>query len=70
MYMFFGLALVIIGFLFLLQNLGLISGDFWSILWPCLVILLGVSLIFRRERESKWKRFRDKINKSFKSEDK
>jgi len=46
--MFFGIILVIIGIIFLLGNLGLISNVSWSIIGPILLIALGLSLIFRR----------------------
>jgi hypothetical protein len=68
--MFFGLALVLVGLIFLLQNLGLISGNYWSILWPCLVMLIGINIIFKREPKSRWKKIRERIGKSFKEENK
>lgn len=41
----FGLILVALGVLFLLKNLGIISGDIWGIFWPILLIILGLWII-------------------------
>ncbi|MEW6456291.1 MAG: DUF5668 domain-containing protein [Acidobacteriota bacterium] len=43
-----GIFLVIIGAVFLLQNLGYISGSAWKIIWPLILIALGLSILFRR----------------------
>jgi len=44
----FGILLVTFGFLFLLDNLGMIEfGDFMHRFWPLILILIGLSLIFR-----------------------
>lgn len=40
----FGLILVALGVLFLLKNLGIISGDVWGIFWPILIIILGLEI--------------------------
>jgi len=37
-----GLALVLMGVLFLLSSLGLITTSVWAVFWPLLLILLGV----------------------------
>jgi len=47
--MIFGIIIVIIGLIFLLQSLGLITGDTWKIIWPCLIIVIGLGII-NRER--------------------
>ena len=47
--MIFGLILLIIGVVFLLQNLGYISGAAWSIIWPAILIVLGLALVFKRK---------------------
>ena len=44
--MFFGILLVLLGALWLLQELGMISGDVWEYMLPVIVIALGVSTIF------------------------
>ena len=47
---FWGGALVVIGAYYLLQNLGLLSWLRGDVLWPVLLILLGVFLLVRRNR--------------------
>jgi len=43
--MFIGLILVVIGLVFFGKALGLITTDAISIIWPLLVIVLGISMI-------------------------
>lgn len=48
----FPLILIIIGLVFLLNNIGALPGDFWDSLilfWPVLLILFGLDAIYRRE---------------------
>jgi cell wall-active antibiotic response 4TMS protein YvqF len=47
---FWGVALVLIGVYYLLSNLGLLTWLRSDILWPILIILLGVMLLVRRGR--------------------
>jgi hypothetical protein len=47
---FWGAALVLIGLYYLLSNLGLLSWLKGDVLWPILLILLGVALLVRRGR--------------------
>lgn len=47
---FWGGVLVLIGAYALLSNLGLLSWLRGDILWPSVLILLGVLLLFRRGR--------------------
>ena len=62
--MFFGLIIIIIGLVFLLKNLGLIGGDVWPIIWPSLVIVIGLSFIFKkRKQEKKWYKFGEDMRK-------
>ena len=46
--MLFGAILVVIGAVLLLQNLGVVSGDVWGIIWPSLIVVLGLSLILKK----------------------
>ena len=46
--MFIGIIVVLAGILFLLQNLGIITGSVWGILWPLLVIVIGLGILFGR----------------------
>jgi len=59
------LVLILIGILFLLKNLGIITGSIWSILWPLLVIILGLSLLARKKR---WRVFEQRFYKMFDSD--
>ncbi|MFZ2390606.1 MAG: DUF5668 domain-containing protein [Minisyncoccales bacterium] len=43
--MMIGIVIVIIGLAFLLQSLGIISGDAWQIIWPCLLIVIGLGIV-------------------------
>ena len=43
--MFMGLALVLVGTIFLLEKLGIVSGSIWGYVWPCLIIALGLSIV-------------------------
>jgi len=51
--MYLGLLLVVLGVLFLLRNLGIIAGNFWDILWPAVVVFVGISVIFARKKPVK-----------------
>jgi hypothetical protein len=44
------IALIVIGVIALLAQLGLLSWVRWAIVWPLLAIVLGVALILRRRR--------------------
>ncbi len=41
-----GILVLLVGIIFLLENLGIISRT-WSIIWPSIVIIIGVSLLYR-----------------------
>lgn len=44
----FGVILIIAGFLFLFQNFGLVSPEIWQEIvkfWPMLIVLLGLEII-------------------------
>ena len=40
-----GLILIVIGLVFFAQALGYITGDVINVLWPLLVVVLGLALI-------------------------
>jgi len=46
--MFFGIALVVIGLVFLLQNMGWIAAGSWNIIWPAILIIVGISMICKK----------------------
>jgi len=47
--MFLGLMVLVVGIVFLMQNLGYISGGVWEILWPSFLIITGLVMIFRQK---------------------
>lgn len=47
--MWFGFALVLVGVLLLLNNLGIIQGNTWDYIWPAIIILVGLSILLRRK---------------------
>lgn len=47
--MIIGLILIIIGVVFLLQNLGYISEGAWSIIWPAILIVIGMGTLLKRK---------------------
>jgi len=54
-----GMFFVILGALFIFDNLGLLNGRVWDFAWPMLIICLGVSMIVKhtgRNRGSKTQR--------------
>ncbi|MDP2719260.1 MAG: DUF5668 domain-containing protein [Dehalococcoidia bacterium] len=52
--MIFGLALIIVGLVALGVKAGIIEGDVWSYVWPLLVILIGVRIVFFRKKRGMW----------------
>jgi uncharacterized membrane protein len=46
--MVFGLLLIAVGIIALLVKTGVLSGSVWSYTWPTVLIILGLSFIFRR----------------------
>ncbi|MEX0763278.1 MAG: PspC domain-containing protein [Dehalococcoidia bacterium] len=45
-----GIVLVVMGILFLAGNLGLFDWLEWNVIWPTVLILLGVMMLVRRSR--------------------
>ncbi len=45
---FWGTLIIILGALFLLQNLGILNIDLWNLLWPFFLIALGAWIILGR----------------------
>lgn len=51
--MFFPLAIIIIGVILLLENLGVITGNIWEWVWPSLIVILGLSMLFKPFRKKR-----------------
>lgn len=49
--MFFGILLVVLGALFLLRNLGILGASVWGIVWPVAIVLLGLSMVFKKNKK-------------------
>lgn len=68
--MIFGLILIAVGIIFLLQNMEVISGEAWKIIWPVVVILIGVGFVVSRLKRGRSgsdgidrkSRFKEKMN--------
>jgi len=45
--MFIGLGILLVGIIFLLQNLGYIGGNVWQIIWPAIIIIAGLLIVFK-----------------------
>ena len=46
--MIIGFILIIIGAVFLLQNLGYISEGAWRIIWPAISIVIGIGILLKK----------------------
>jgi len=44
-----GYAFIILGAVFLLKNLNLLSGIDWEIVWPVAAIILGVLMVLKKK---------------------
>ncbi|MEW6407896.1 MAG: DUF5668 domain-containing protein [Patescibacteria group bacterium] len=47
--MIIGLVLIIIGIVFLLQSFGYIPQGAWGIIWPAILIVIGLGILFKRK---------------------
>jgi len=52
--MFFGLLLILIGLIFLLKQLGILSGSVWGVIWPALLIIWGLVILTRKGKGGCW----------------
>jgi len=60
--MFISILLITVGVVFLLKNLGIITGSAWGVIWPLGLIAIGVYFILKRHH---WKRIQDKVWRKF-----
>ena len=44
-----GVALIVLGAIFLLKNLGLLAMVNWDIIWPIVVIALGIAMVSKKK---------------------
>lgn len=49
--MWVGVVLIVVGFIFLLQSLGFVTGDVWNFVWPAIIVMLGVFIIINKRKE-------------------
>jgi len=45
----FAYALIVLGAIFLLKNLGMLTMVNWDIVWPIALIALGVSMLMKKK---------------------
>lgn len=43
-----GIALIILGAIFLLKNLGFLAMVNWDIIWPIVVIAIGIAILSKK----------------------
>ncbi len=48
-----GLILIFVGVLFLLNSLGLLGGIAWDVVWPIVVVMLGLCMVIRDSKQGK-----------------
>ncbi len=42
--------IIVVGVVWLLKSLGILNSDIWSLIWPVALIILGISMLFRKGR--------------------
>lgn len=52
--MFLGWLLILIGLIFLLKQLGILSGSAWGVIWPALLIIWGLVILTRKGKRGCW----------------
>lgn len=51
--MMWGVIVIIVGLVFLLDNMGVIGGPVFDYVWPLIIIAVGVQLILRENYQKK-----------------
>ena len=46
--MWFGITLIVVGVVFLLDNVGFLSHEAWDIIWPVVIIVIGVFMTLKK----------------------
>jgi uncharacterized membrane protein HdeD (DUF308 family) len=52
--MVFGLILIAVGVIALLEKFNVITGDVWNYTWPVVLVIIGLSFILGRFRRRRW----------------
>lgn len=53
--MFLPSIFILLGIIFLLKNLGIITASTWSVVWPLILILIGIYIFWKRYEWGKWR---------------
>ncbi len=48
--MFFGIVLIILGALLLLNEMGVIHWSFWGYIWPVIIIAVGLKMVLGNKK--------------------
>jgi len=56
--MFIPYFFILLGFIYLLRNLGIIDAEAWGIIWPSVFIFIGFYILWKRYE---WNCWREKI---------
>ena len=56
--MLLALIFILLGVIFLLKNLGIITTGIWGLIWPTLLILIGTWIFWKKYE---WERWKEKI---------
>jgi len=56
--MLIALSFILLGVIFLLKNLGVITAGVWGLIWPMFLILIGIWIIWKKYE---WERWKEKI---------
>lgn len=51
-FMSLGIIFIILGFLLLLEEAGIIDGSLWNYLFPVILILFGLDLIYKKKQSN------------------
>lgn len=43
-----GIALIVLGAIFLLKNLGFLAAINWDIIWPLVLIVVGIAMVSKK----------------------
>ncbi|HPW34446.1 MAG TPA: DUF5668 domain-containing protein [Candidatus Paceibacterota bacterium] len=49
--MVWGIILIVLGVVFLLENMGIFSGAAWEFIWPIVLVGIGVWMVMRNKKD-------------------